>query len=267
MKAEKTESNVLSEERIRAYIANKDLQNLKIFTYDMTDSTNTRAREYYRSENPALPAVFIADGQTAGRGRRGRSFDSRRGAGIYISFLLDGELCESPTLTAECAVKCARAIETATGLRAGIKWVNDLFASGKKLAGILAEGERDAGTGRQKYAVVGIGINLLKRDFPKELSDIAISIEECTGEPPDRLRLLGALICEMLSSEYSRAELMKQYRGRSTVIGKNVAARRISGGEFECTVLGITDSGTLLVRHEDGRCEELISAEISISHK
>ena len=257
----------LSEKNIRDNIVNKDLQKLKIFVYDMTDSTNTRAKEYYFSKKPVTPAVFIANGQSAGRGRRGRSFDSAKGAGIYISFLVDGELlASSQTLTVRCAVKCARAIESVTGLKVGIKWVNDLFVSGRKLCGILTEGEADAEGNGLRYAIVGIGINLMKRDFPPPLCDIATTIEDETGHVPDRSKLIGAVIDAFFEDECDSC-VMEEYRKRSTVIGKQVTARRIGGGEFDCLVLGISDSGELLVRRTDGTEETLISAEISILHK
>ncbi len=259
------ETGMLSEDKIRKHITNKSLQNLKIVLYDITDSTNTRAREYCKSIGAELPAVFIANGQSAGRGRRGRSFDSARGAGIYISFLFDCLDYNRSLLTVKAAVKCARAVASVSGLSVGIKWVNDIFFSGKKLAGILAEGEYDT-AGRQKYAIVGIGINLFKREFSPELSDIATSIEAETGASPDRDALIGRLIDEFFRDE-CEADILNEYRERSTVLGKEVIARRIGGGEFECSVIGITDSGALLVRTDDAKEEELVSAEISIKHK
>ncbi len=254
--------NMLSEEKIRGYIANESLQNIKIFTYDMTDSTNTRAREHYASEHPSGPCVFIANGQTAGRGRRGRSFDSSRGAGIYMSILTDGGEFDMSMLTVHAAAKFSRAIDSVCGLSVGIKWVNDIFVSGKKLAGILAEGEYDC-EGRQKYAVTGIGINLTQREFPPEIKDIATSVEAECGRVPDINRLAAALIDEFFRAADS-AQLLREYRARSVVIGKRICARRISGGELECEVLGITDSGALLVKCRDGGETELISAEVSI---
>ncbi len=262
MKDKNLIENTLSEKSIREYIENKSLQNLKIFTYDMTDSTNTRAKEYYNMRQGGLPAVFIANGQSAGRGRRGRSFDSERGAGIYISFLTDFSF-DTELITVRTAVKCAEAIEDVTGLHVDIKWVNDIFSSGKKLAGILAEGEYDSTLGRSAYTIVGIGINLLNREFPQELSGIVTTLETETGNPPNRERLAARLI-ERFFEIGNERDILDKYRARSSVIGKEVIARRIGGEEFSCTVVGISDSGALSVRHTDGSTEDLISAEVSI---
>ncbi len=250
----------LSEEKIRANITNKSLQNINVFTYDITDSTNTRAREHYRAGGK-MPAVFIAKGQSAGRGRRGRSFDSEPGAGLYISFLFSREK-DTDLLTVEAAVKCARVISELCGISVGIKWVNDLFISDRKLGGILAEGELDS-SGAQCCAILGIGINLFDRTFPLELADIATSVEAEGGRVPD-INLLAARLTEEFFRSEPKAQLLDEYRNLSTVIGKQVRARRILGGEFDCTVLAVKDSGALLVRHSDGTEEELISAEVSI---
>ena len=237
---------------------------MKIFRYEITDSTNTRAREYAKSENPHFPAIFIADGQSAGRGRRGRSFDSKRGAGLYISFLVkpSGAAQDAVKITAKAAVSISRTLERVLGLSVGIKWVNDIFVGGKKLAGILTEGEIDS-EGGFAFAVCGMGINLLSREFPPELRDIVTTVEDNTGNVPDREELISVLIEEFLS-ERDDAEIMTEYRRRSIVIGKKVTVNRISGQSFLATVLDITDSGGLLVEKESGEREELISAEVSL---
>lgn len=267
MQKEYNNAAVLSEKQIYAQIVNEDLHNIRIFTYDMTDSTNTRAREYAKCGSVELPCVFIAGGQYAGRGRRGRAFDSERGAGLYISFLFkpEGDAPDLTSVTARAAVKVCRAIESVCDISLGIKWVNDVFVNEKKLAGILTEGEFDSERGGFAYLICGIGINLLNRAFPDEISDIATSVEKETGYLPDVNLLAARLICEFFSDDEPCA-VMEEYRRRSTVIGKRVEVRRISGETFFAKADTITDSGALAVRRDDGAVEELVSAEVSIRH-
>lgn len=237
---------------------------MKIFKYEITDSTNTRAKEYATGGGAVMPALFIADAQTSGRGRRGRSFDSAGGAGLYMSILFSpGPECDDAAkITVRAAVSVARAIQELAHTTVGIKWVNDIFFGGKKLAGILTEGEISA-DGRFSYAVCGIGVNLLSRSFPEEISGIVTTLEDVSGVRVDRDALAEKICSEFFSGE-SYDSIIAEYRSRSVVIGKRVEMRRISGERFWATVLDVTDSGALLVLREDGVREELISAEVSV---
>ncbi len=254
---------VLSRKRILQNVANNCLQEDRLFLYGMTDSTNTRARDYAISGFDGLPCVFIAEGQYAGRGRRGRSFDSERCAGLYISFLFkpNSSSADVTAVTSEVSVKVCRAVESLCDISVGIKWVNDIFVNGKKLAGILTEGEFDTDGGGLSYLVCGIGINLKNRAFSEELSKIATSIEEATGTIPD-INLLAARIINEFFTECG--DYMNEYRKRSTVLGKRVEIRRFTGESFFAVVDSITESGALSVIKEDGVREELISAEVSL---
>ena len=240
---------------------------MKIFKYDITDSTNTRAREYAKSENPTFPAVFIADGQSDGRGRRGRSFDSERGSGLYISILFKprGIASDAVRITLRAAVALCRALSRTTGLEAEIKWVNDILVGGKKLAGILTEGEINS-RGEFEYAVCGVGVNLASRAFPPELAEIVTTVEDNTGTAPDRDLLAEALISEFFA-DADDFEIMDEYRRRSAVIGKRVEVHKLTGEVFFATAVEITDAGELVVEDEYGRRESLISAEVSLKLK
>ena len=234
---------------------------MKIIRYDLTDSTNERAREYARVGGE-MPALFIARGQTGGRGRRGRSFDSELGAGLYMTYLYRPDTNDVALITIRAAVALARAIEKTSGLSAKIKWVNDLTVSGRKLSGILAEGDFDP-DGRLAFCALGVGVNLLERAFPEELSGIVTTLERETGERVDPEELALAFTRELCGA-LSADEAIKEYRLRSSVIGERVTVKRIAGEEFSADVLDVTDTGALLVRREDGATEELISAEVSI---
>ena len=233
----------------------------------MTDSTSDRAREYAKSFGKSLPAVFVAEGQTAGRGRRGRSFNSEKGKGLYMTLVFEPapEACDSVFLTVRAAVCLARAIRKLSGLTVGIKWVNDIFCNSRKLAGILAEGEFLQGGG-MAYAMIGVGVNLLSREFPPELSDVATTLEDECGKRISPRELARTFVHEFFDVT-DNADLIAEYRTLSVVIGKEVTVRRISGEEFFATVLDVTDTGALLVRREDGSEEALISAEVSIKSK
>ena len=237
---------------------------MKIIKYEITDSTNTRAKEYAKSAGAQMPALFIADGQTAGRGRRGRSFDSEGGAGLYMSILFrpDAECCDAAKITVLAAVSVCRAIRHLTGAEVGIKWVNDIYFDDKKLAGILTEGEI-ANCGGFSYAVCGIGVNLLSRDFPAELSGRVTTLEDISGVRVNRDGL-AEKICEEFFAGWDFEDVIKEYRSFSILSGKRALMRRISGESFFATVLDITDDGALLVLRDDGVREELISAEVSV---
>ena len=237
---------------------------MKFFRYEITDSTNTRAREYAKSENPELPSVFIADGQTAGRGRRGRSFDSESGAGLYISFLFKphGAARDAVKITLRAAVALCRALRRVAGLSAEIKWVNDILVGGKKLAGILTEGEIDA-DGKFVYAVCGIGVNLNSRKFPPEIADIATTVEDETGKKPSREEFIEALISEFFA-EASDSEIIDEYRKLSAVIGRRVEVHKLTGEVFSARAVDITDGGELLIEDVCGNIQALVSAEVSL---
>ena len=236
---------------------------IRIFDYDVTDSTNQRAKEYAKENGAHFPAVFIAEEQTAGRGRRGRSFDSAKGAGLYISFLFrtDGEL-DASRITMGAAVKLLRVIYALSGVKARIKWVNDIFVGSRKLAGILTEGE----LGSFGYAVCGIGINLYERDFPAEISEIVTTLEREAHRKVDKELFKSRLIEEFFNPE-SMEDMLSDYRRHSLVLGKRVEVRKILGEVYNATAIEIADDGALIVEREDGTREHLISAEVSIKAK
>ncbi len=237
---------------------------MKIIKYDLTSSTNERAKEYARASGE-MPALFIARGQTEGRGRRGRSFNSETDAGLYMTLLFEPSESDVTLITIRAAVALARAVERLSGLSPSIKWVNDLTVGKRKLAGILAEGDFTP-DGSLAFCALGIGVNLLQRSFPFELSDIVTTLEAETGKriAPDPLAIT---VAEEYFNTPSPSEIISEYRRRSSVIGERVEVRRISGEVFFAEVLDVTDAGALLVRRDDGSLEELISAEVSIKNK
>ena len=257
----KRRRDMLSEKRILEELNSLGISSPKLFFYEETDSTSTRAREYAEG-NPGEEAIFIANSQTAGRGRRGRSFVSKPGAGIYISFLNRpvARGFDATKITAESAVRLCSAIESLCDCRIEIKWVNDLFLGGKKLAGILTEGKVE-NDGKIAYQIVGMGINVYKNAISDEISSIATSLEDEINLAPDRSRLAARIIKEMLSEK----DCFDDYKSRSVVIGKEVTVIK-QGESYPARVIDLNPDYSLLL-DLGGRTERLFTGEVSISIK
>ena len=229
-----------------------------VFCYDLIDSTNTEARRYALSGGSA-PAVFIAKEQSSGRGRMGRSFYSPKATGLYLSVLLDVESDDAVRLTTSAAVAARRAVLKAANTELEIKWVNDLYLFGKKVAGILAESIFVDG---RRLAVLGIGINLCTDFRSTELEGIAGSV----NAPEDiRIPLASALIFELYSVLFkeSPTDIINEYRKNSCVIGKPIVFTE-NGNEFLGKAVDITEQGHLCVLLDDGNEKTLSSGEISL---
>lgn len=233
------------------------------------DSTNTRLKELARQGAPH-GTVLIAQRQTGGRGRLGRSFSSPAGVGVYFSMLLRPSCPPQALMHLTCAVGEAMcgAVERAAGFRPGIKWTNDLVWGRKKLGGILVELSLDSG-GRTDYAIAGIGINCHQQlqDFPQELRDKAASLEMVTGSPVSRAALAASMaqcLYEMDCSLFSGKEAMlARYRKDCITIGKEISLVR--GEEVRRgTALDVDDLGALVVRYPDGTVEHVNSGEVSV---
>lgn len=238
----------------------------EIFVSYETESTNKDAKEYYEKQGDCT-AVFIADGQTGGRGRRGRSFASAHGSGIYMSLLIcpRGELCSLTSVTTFTAVAVCRAIERVSGLSPDVKWVNDIYYKGKKLGGILTEGALSEDMRMAKYVIIGIGLNVLETDFPEEIRSIATSLESATGKKYDRNLLATEIIKELIGSNgrFSSREIVEEYRRRSFIVGRDITVHRLSCS-YDARVLSIEDDMSLRIRLADGREEKLVTGEVSV---
>lgn len=264
------------------------------------DSTNNVLKQY-AADGEKRDMVLLAEEQSAGRGRRGRSFYSPEGTGLYMSLLLHPEASpeEAAMLTTLTAAAAAQAVEKVSGEETEIKWVNDVRMRGKKISGILTEGSSLLEEGKLEYVVVGIGINIYEPEggFPEEVKEIAGAVF-ASHSPRENLR--NCLAAEFLKNfmEYYRTfparDYLEEYRKRSFVIGKRVQIVTPSGqprGSAEAgsgrdgagtqtqssarnsaqspdrssaLVLGIDDACHLKVQYDDGVVEYLSSGEISI---
>ena len=257
--------NTISESSIKSYM-HMYAKEISIRTFEKTESTNTLAREFAERGHGQFTAI-VAEEQTKGRGRLGRSFYSPAGSGIYMSLILRPTLQVEKALyiTTAAAAASAEAIESVCGLKTEIKWVNDVLCEGKKVCGILTEGAFDQ-NGRLSYAILGIGVNVFppKEGFPEEISGVASHLID---EPLYELRSrLAAEILERFIFYYSSIEskpFMKSYKKRLCWIGERVDV--ISGDtRTPATVIGLGDNLELEVAFDDGRRKMLSSGEVSI---
>lgn len=227
-------------------------------------STNSFLRELALQGAPE-GTVILADSQTCGRGRMGRSFFSPLNTGLYLSLLLrprDLSPEESLQITTAAAAALCLAIEEVTGRQPKIKWVNDLYLKDRKISGILTEASFSMESGMLDFAVLGVGLNLYPplEGFPEELKEIAGALLE-KPQPGLKNRLTAAFLNRFgdLYTGRNFAEASRIYRSRSYLTGKAVLA-----GGRQAQVLDITDRCQLLVKYDDGTEKALSYGEVSI---
>ena len=240
----------------------------EILVFAETESTNDLATQLGRHGTPGGLAIF-AEHQTAGRGRFGRRWASASHRGLWFSLLLRPAFPQAQwaRLTTWAAVSVAAAIEESTGAKAAIKWPNDIFVGGKKVAGILAESGTD--TAGRPFAVVGLGVNVNHEpaDFPAELHATAGSLRETTGTPLDRPALAAAIL-RALDARFAKIAddfpaLIAEAAARSFLLGRWIQVR---AGETLAEGLAeqLDADGHLLLRHADGSLAKLTAGEVTV---
>lgn len=239
----------------------------RVFCFDSIDSTNEEAKRRALAGAPG-GSVFVAEQQTGGKGRLGRSWVSPAGTGLWFSVLLrPGVLpmrVSATTLLAGAAV-CG-AIRETTGCEAMIKWPNDIVSGTKKLCGILTE--MSAEMERVEFVVIGIGVNANTTAFPEALQDKATSLRLETGRPVRRVALLQEILrrLERLLKENAVSltpAFLDSYRASCASLGRLVGFER-GGRRMTGTAVGITPEGELQVRLADGSLETVFSGEVSV---
>lgn len=252
-------------EEVKKYL-DADVHLHKVF--DTIDSTNTYLKNLCRTETVSNMTAVLADSQSGGRGRLGRSFVSLKGNGIFLSVALDASKHPDAIalITSAAAVAVCRVLDKYTREKAQIKWVNDVYLGGKKVCGILTEAVTDASMGQIRNIIVGVGLNVCGFDaFDEELKSIVTTLDRHADCVPPR-EVLAAQIINALCDVYaqiSNAEVMQEYRARSFVIAKDVRVIQ-NGKERNAHVTDVDESGGLCVTYEDGESTILRSAEISI---
>ncbi|MGH9469556.1 MAG: biotin--[acetyl-CoA-carboxylase] ligase [Terriglobia bacterium] len=238
----------------------------KIVHYFVAGSTNTEALRL-AARGALHGTVVVAEEQTAGRGRLGRSWYSEKGSGIYASILLRPPFPPSraPLLTLVAGISAHQAIAQLTDLKPEIRWPNDLLLGGKKVGGILTE--MSAEVDRVHSVVLGIGLNVNHVAMPPALSGIASSLRIETGKAYSRVRLTAILLREterfyrMLLDEGGGAIATRWEQASGFARGRRVRVLRTAGEAFGATE-GLEPSGALRVRFDDGRVEALVSGEV-----
>jgi BirA family biotin operon repressor/biotin-[acetyl-CoA-carboxylase] ligase len=237
------------------------------------DSTQTAAARAAAAGAPH-GAVFVAEAQTAGRGRHGHAWASPPGANIYLSLVLrpPGTVAGLLPLTLAAALAVADAVTEATGLRPDIRWPNDLLLEGKKCAGILIETGSDmAGAIGAGAAVLGLGVNVNQAAFPPDLAPIATSLRLALGRECDREALLAAILRQLYRRYHQWAaggvpallaafEAASSYaRGRRVCVGGS----QTGGPEaFTGVTAGLDANGLLRVARDGGGIEVVASGDV-----
>lgn len=261
-------NKIVSAESIYPFLLGK-AKNFHIDYQDKVTSTNLLAKEL--ALNGAKEGtIIIANEQTNGKGRLGRSFYSPANSGVYLSIILRPNLNIEDTLliTTSIAVAVAKAIDDVASVNTGIKWVNDIFIKDKKVCGILTEGAINFENGGLNYAIVGIGINLFESDFPEDIKNIAGSVfgiqdKEQTSSITSKLiaKVLNN-IGDAMDSLHDRTYL-DEYRKKSILIGKEIKILNNKNIEYG-KAIGIDDNAGLLVEDTNGTIITLSSGEVSV---
>jgi len=233
---------------------------VKWYRYETVDSTNNEARRLIRNGILTPPAVIIAEKQTAGRGRQGKTFYSPANTGIYMSIVMDfpQSANDAALLTVRASVAVSDAILEETGIETGIKWVNDLYLGTHKICGILTESVLFS---QKRYAIIGIGINVSTENFPAELEQkagsLGVEARRCIDSLPT------TIFTHVLRIAEAGGNIMETYKKRSVVLGKDISYER-EGVLQTGRAIDIDETGALIIDLGDGKCDRIQSGEISL---
>ncbi len=240
-----------------------------IHYFDSVDSTNTVARTL-AADGAAEGTVVIAEAQTQGRGRLGRTWLSPPFRNLYVSIILRPPM--APAAAAQITLVAGVAVAEAASEWApqvAIKWPNDVVIDGRKIAGILTEMEAD--DGRVRFVILGIGVNLnaAPEDFPAELRDRAAALCTAAGRPIDRVTFAERLLSRLeerydLFVSQGFAAIRPLWESRSCLTGRHV---EIDAGGQRCrgVVTGIAADGTLLLHDTAGREIRVVAGDVTVT--
>ena len=254
----KSNIKILDKEHIENNIS------MKVEIFDEIDSTNNYLKKLAKDklENNVL---VIANYQTNGRGRLGRTFISDKSSGIYMSLLVRPNISinDAKKITCLTAVAINNAINELTSLDSKIKWVNDIYINNKKVCGILTEAQTSIEEGTIDYVIIGIGINVYKREFDDSIKNIATSLEH-EGVVISRNDLIIKIVNNINNylNNFTNEIYMKEYQNSSCIVNKEVELN-IRGNIFKATVLRINDEGELVVKKSDNQELVVYSGEIT----
>lgn len=254
--------DILSRDEIESVTAG-----YKIIYEEEVDSTNNYAKRMAEAgENE--DALIVTDSQTAGRGRKGRSFASERGKGIFMTILKHPKLepQRASMLTIVAAMAAREGIYKATGLECSIKWPNDIVYNGRKICGILTE--MSAEMQNINYVVIGIGINTSQDNFSEDIKEVAVSIK-MTGKKTVKRSTIIAEVMKSFDKYFDKFEetaglaFIREEYNKYLVNAGNKVKIISDSGDYEAVALGIDNEGRLLVNKE-GRLIKIVSGEVSV---
>lgn len=236
--------------------------------YDEIDSTNNRAKKAGDNKAPH-GTLFVADMQVAGKGRRGRVWQSPAGSSIYMTILLYPEISplKAPQLTLVMAIAVAEGIKEVTGLDTKIKWPNDIVVNGRKICGILTEMSTEIDY--INHVVIGAGINVNQDDFPEDIRKTASSLKMELGKQVKRSELIAAIMksfekdYEIFVKTEDLSGLQELYNSMLVNLDRDVKVLE-PGNEYEAHALGINKTGELIVRTAEGEEKEIYAGEVSV---
>lgn len=238
-----------------------------LYYYDAIDSTNLQAKRL-AEEGAPNGTVVVADQQSAGRGRRGRTWASPAGANLYFTVLLRPKIAPDKASM----LTLVMALAVAEGIRSiaipGIKWPNDIVIDGRKVCGILTEMSLSAEQGSIDHLVIGVGVNVAKQEFPKELQGYAVALEEFTCKV-NRSELLNAILeqfegyYEQFCTQADLSSLKNSYDALLVNYGRQVRVLDPKG-EYDGIARGIRPTGELIVELPDGEIRDVYAGEVSV---
>lgn len=245
----------------------------KLYYVDSTGSTNTDAKRYAEEGDPHGTTV-VADMQTAGKGRRGRKWQSPSGINTYFTILLKPSFApdKASMLTLVMALSVAEAIEGITGLQAGIKWPNDIVVNKKKVVGMLTEMSTTPEMDEIQYVVVGVGVNVnigSEEELPEEIRQTATSLKIETGQQINRAVLIEHILTQF-EHNYEKFEQTLDLSGlldsyQRHLVNVDAQVRVLDpAGEYTGISRGINETGELIVEKEDGSIVNVYAGEVSV---
>ena len=234
----------------------------KFYNFKTLSSTNDKARELAKDRKYNL--VVTAEKQKRGRGRFGRKWSSGLG-GLYMTLLLkEDNLDNVRYLTFIAGVSVTRTIKKFTGLNAEVKWPNDVLINNKKICGILTE----TVTGKENYALVGIGVNVNQEKFPKNITQIATSLK-IESNKDYNLDKITKIIIKNFNSLYKYYngekydKIIGIWKKHSHTLGKKIRAETLSG-DFIGKAVDVDDNCNLILRLNDGKLKKIVEGDISV---
>lgn len=258
----------LSANAIKTALNRVGITKYNVVYEDEIDSTNTRAKIMAEEGSPDRTLV-VADMQKAGKGRKGRSFESLKGQGVFMTLMLRPDILpkNASMLTIIAATAVRMAVHEVYGIDFGIKWPNDIIYDGRKVCGILTEMNTEMDS--INYVVVGIGININNESFSEELSKVATSIKMITGKVQDNRDVLIAKVIKYFE-KYYEVFLTKE---NLSIIRDDYDPYLVNAGKmvsvigfketFEAKAIGIDDYGELIIER-DGVRDKVVSGEVSV---